>query len=66
VRLARVWEPLVERGMDVEEVAVRCGYARLRLLTAHSRRLTSVAPLQLRERYTRETFGERLANSLVD
>ena len=65
-RLARVWEPLVERGLPVGEVAVRCGYARLRLLTAHTRRMTGVAPLELRMRYTRETFSARLAEALVD
>jgi hypothetical protein len=65
-RLARVWEPLVERGMDGEEVAVRCGYARLRLLTAHTRRIMGAAPLGLRDHYTRETFSKRLADALID
>jgi hypothetical protein len=65
-RLARVWEPLVERGMDAEEVSVRYGYAGLRLFTAHTRRILGVAPLALGDRYTRETFGNRLARALVD
>jgi AraC-like DNA-binding protein len=65
-RLARVWEPLVERGLDVEEVAVHCGYARLRLLTAHTRRIMGVAPLGLRDHFTRETFSKRLADALID
>jgi transcriptional regulator GlxA family with amidase domain len=65
-RLARVWEPLVERSVGVEEVAVRCGYARLRLLTAHTRRLAGVAPAELRNRFTKETFGARLSEALVD
>jgi hypothetical protein len=65
-RLARVWEPLVEREMDVESVALRCGYARIRLLTAHARRLTGVGPMELGATYTRETFGARLADVLVE
>jgi AraC-like DNA-binding protein len=65
-RLARVWEPLVERGMAVSAVATRCGYARLRLLTAHSRRITGVGPLELRNHFTRATFSARLADELVD
>ena len=65
-RLARVWEPLVEHRVGVEEVAVRCGYARLRLLTAHTRRMMGVAPHELRDHYTRVTFSTRLAKSLLD
>jgi AraC-like DNA-binding protein len=65
-RLARVWEPLVEHGVGVEEVAVRCGYTRLRLLTAHTRRMMGVAPHELRDHYTRVTFSTRLAESLRD
>ncbi len=64
-RLARVWEPL-ERGMKVEEIAVSCGYARMRLLTAHTRRIAGVSPLELRRHYTRETFSARLAKALLD
>jgi hypothetical protein len=52
--------------MDGEEVAVRYGYARLRLLTAHTRRIMGVAPLGLRDHYTRETFGAHLADALID
>lgn len=66
VRFARVWEPLVENGMNVEQVVAHCGYPRLRLFTAHSRRLTDVAPLELREAYTRETFSARLAEALLE
>jgi AraC-like DNA-binding protein len=66
VRFARVWEPLVERGMNVEQVSARCGYSRLRLFNAHSRRLTDATPLQLRTRYTRETFSARLAEALLE
>ena len=66
VRFARVWEPLVERGMSVDQVIAQCGYPRLRLFTAHSRRLTDVAPLELREAYTRETFSARLAQALLE
>jgi AraC-like DNA-binding protein len=65
-RLARVWEPLVECDVPATEVAVRFGYSRLRLLTAHVRRMTGVAPLELRDRFTRETFGARLADALID
>ena len=65
-RLARVWEPLVERGMAVREVATRCGYARLRLLTAHTRRITGVAPLELHSHFTRATFSARLGDELID
>jgi hypothetical protein len=65
-RLARVWEPLVERGMTENEVAHRFGYARLRLLTAHSRRITGAAPRELRTHFTRETFSARLAAALTD
>jgi hypothetical protein len=66
VRFARVWEPLVEQEMSVDQVAARCGYPRLRLLTAHSRRLTDVAPHELRSVYTRETFSARLAGALLE
>jgi AraC-like DNA-binding protein len=66
VRLARVWEPLVERGMTEDEVARRYGYARVRLLTAHSRRITGVLPRELKTHYTRETFAARLAAALTD
>ncbi|MGH7656294.1 MAG: helix-turn-helix domain-containing protein [Gemmatimonadaceae bacterium] len=65
-RFARVWEPLVERGMSVDQVVAQCGYPRLRLFIAHSRRLTDVAPLELRDNYTRETFSERLAEALLE
>ena len=65
-RLARVWEPLVERGVPVEEVAALCGYARLRLLTAHTRRIAGFAPRELRNHFTRETFGRCLAEALID
>jgi AraC-like DNA-binding protein len=65
-RLARVWEPLVERDVAVREVAVRCGYSSMRLLTAHTRRLTGVSPLELRDHFTRETFSSRLADALID
>ncbi len=65
-RLARVWEPLVERGIGVEQVAIHCGYARLRLLTAHTRRILAAAPLEIASRYTRETFSTRLAEALID
>jgi AraC-like DNA-binding protein len=66
VRFARVWEPLVEKGMSVEQVIAYCGYPRPRLFNAHSKRLTDVAPLQLREVYTRETFSKRLAEALLE
>ena len=66
VRFARVWEPLVERGMSIDQVVAQCGYPRLRLFTAHSRRLTDVAPLELRDAYTRETFSLRLAQALLE
>ena len=65
-RSARVWEPLVEQGMDAEEVSVRYGYAGLRLFTAHTRRILGVAPVALGDRFTRETFGNSLARALVD
>jgi len=64
-RLARVWEPLVERHVAVEEVAVRCGYSRMRLLTAHTRRIMGVNPTDLHNHYTRETFSARLSASLT-
>jgi hypothetical protein len=65
-RLARVWEPLVERNMTEIEVARRYGYARVRLLNAHVRRITGVLPRELKTHYTRETFGVRLASALTD
>lgn len=65
-RLARVWEPLVERGLAEDEVARRYGYSRVRLLTAHSRRVAGVLPRELKTHYTRETFGARLAAALTD
>lgn len=65
-RLARVWEPLVERNVAVEDVAVRCGYARMRLLTAHTRRIMGVNPTDLHNHFTRETFSARLSASLTD
>jgi len=65
-RLARIWEPLVERGVAEDEVARRYGYSRLRLLNAHSRRIAGVLPRELKARYTRETFGVRLATALTD
>jgi hypothetical protein len=52
--------------MDAEEVSVRYGYAGLRLFTAHTRRILGVAPRALGDRFTRETFGNRLARALVD
>jgi hypothetical protein len=66
VRFARVWEPLVVRGMSTDEVVEQCGYPRLRLFTAHSRRLTGVAPHELRKVYTRETFSARLARAILE
>ena len=65
-RLARVWEPLVERNMSEDEVARRYGYSRVRLLNAHARRITGVLPRELKAHYTRETFAARLATSLTD
>jgi hypothetical protein len=65
-RLARVWEPLVERNMTEDEVARRYGYSRVRLLTAHARRITGVLPRELKSNYTRETFSARLAAALTD
>lgn len=65
VRFAGVWEPLVEERMRVEDVYVRCGYPRKRLFIAHSRRLVGVPPLEIRKRYTRETFSARLAEVLL-
>ena len=64
-RLARVWEPLVEQERSTREVAVHCGYAQPRLLTAHARRITGVAPAGLRRQFTRETFAARLAGALL-
>jgi AraC-like DNA-binding protein len=66
VRFAGVWEPLVEQQLSVEDVFARCGYARQRLFMAHSRRLVGVSPLEIRKRYTRETFSARLADVLLD
>jgi AraC-like DNA-binding protein len=66
VRFTRVWEPLVERGVSVDKVAAQCGYPRLRLFTAHSRRLVDVAPHELTRVYTRETFTDRLAQALLE
>jgi AraC-like DNA-binding protein len=65
-RLARVWEPLVERKHPMVAVAVECGYARSRLLTAHTRRIAGVSPGELGEQFTRETFAARLADALLD
>ena len=65
-RLARVWEPLVEQERSTREVAVYCGYAQPRLLTAHARRIAGVAPAGLRKQFTRETFAARLADALLD
>ena len=66
VRFASVWEPLVEHDMSVDQVAARCGYPRMRLFTAHSRRLTDVSPNELPSVYTRETFSARLAQALLE
>jgi transcriptional regulator GlxA family with amidase domain len=65
-RLARIWEPLVERGRSPQEVAELCGYARPRLLTAHTRRIAGVPPSELHQKFTRETFAARLADALLD
>jgi AraC-like DNA-binding protein len=65
-RLARVWEPLVDRGISVEQVAQRYGYGQLRLLTAHSRRMTGVGPLELADHFTRAAFSKRLADALKE
>jgi AraC-like DNA-binding protein len=65
-RLARVWEPLIERRLPVEQVALRCGYTQVRLLTAHSRRIVGVAPLELGERFTRQAFSRQLAEALKE
>ena len=65
-RLARVWDPLVDQGLKVEQVAATCGYARLRLLTAHSRRLVGASPMEIGHRYTKESFSERLVEVLTE
>lgn len=64
-RLARVWEPLVERDVPAHAVAVRFGYGTMRLLNAHARRLTGVSTRDLGDHYTRQTFGARLADALI-
>ncbi len=66
VRFARVWEPLVEQQMSVDEVVARCGYPRVRLFVAHSRRLTDGGPDQRRTVDTRETFRARLAEAILE
>ena len=64
-RLARVWEPAVEEQLSTVAIAVRCGYARPRLLVAHARRIVGVAPAEFREELTKEQFAERLARKLL-
>lgn len=66
VRFAQVWEPLVERQLSVSQVVAQCGYPRLRLFAAHSRRLTDVSPHELRSAYSRESFSERLARAILE
>ena len=66
VRLARVWEPLVDNARPLAEVAVQCGYARVRLLTSHTRRILGVEPPQLRHKFSRLAFATRLADALKD
>ncbi len=66
VRLSRVWEPLAENDHTLREVAIRCGYARPRLLIAHTRRIAGVAPQELRSKFTRQAFATRLADALLD
>ena len=65
VRLARVWEPLVELRLSPADVALRCGYGKSRLLTAHARRIVGMTPSGFGGKYTRDRFAERLANVLL-
>jgi len=65
-RLARVWEPLAEREMNPDQVALKFGYERLRLLAAHTKRIAGVAPHELGTHYNRKTFSARLADALID
>ena len=64
-RLARVWEPLVERRLSTAEVARHCGYVRQRLFISHARRIVGVSPSEMAETLSRREFSERLAKALI-
>jgi AraC-like DNA-binding protein len=64
-RLARVWEPLVDEGRPVTEVAEQCGYGRVRLLVSHTQRLVGAKPDRLGVKVTRKQFTERLISKLL-
>lgn len=64
-RMARVWQPFVERKLPLPEVALKCGYAEGRLLVAHVRRLLGVSPPELGTKFTRDSFAHRLADVLI-
>ncbi len=63
-RMARVWEPVVERQLSPRDVCVECGYARPRLLVSHSRRIIGVLPSDFAAKFTRERFVDRLTGAL--
>jgi len=65
VRMAHVWEPLVEEKRPVAEIAERCGYGRVRLFVSHSRRLIDATPEQLGRTVSRSQFAERLAGRML-
>jgi AraC-like DNA-binding protein len=63
-RMARVWEPVVERKLGLGEVCLECGYARPRLLASHARRIVGVLPAEFAAKFTRDRFADRLAGTL--
>jgi hypothetical protein len=63
-RMARVWEPVVERKLAPRDVCLECGYARPRLLASHARRIVGELPAEFAAKFTRERFADRLAGAL--
>ena len=64
-RLARVWEPLVERNLSTSAVSALCGYVRQRLFVSHARRILGVSPAEMGQALSRREFSERLAKALI-
>lgn len=64
-RLARVWEPLVERNLALHDVARLTGYREQRLLISHTLRLVGVVPNKLGSALSREEFAKRLTAVLL-
>jgi hypothetical protein len=59
-RLARVWAPIVDRGLPPAEVAVTGGFRRARMLAGHARRIVDCSPTLLGTRLTADEFVRRL------